>query len=70
MGETDKRNQEAGEYIIQTTEIKNNRRQGIESLLDGVVRESLSEEVSFELIFEWWQKAVWVLSKVPRGEGI
>jgi len=55
VGETDKRNQEAGEYIIQTTEIKNNRRQGIESLLDGVVRESLSEEVSFELIFEWWQ---------------
>lgn len=52
VGETDKRNQEAGEYIIQTTEIKNNRRQGIESLLDGVVRESLSEEVSFELIFE------------------
>ena len=26
VGETDKRNQEAGEYIIQTTEIKNNRR--------------------------------------------
>lgn len=47
VGETDKRNQEAGEYIIQTTEIKNNRRQGIECLLDGVVRESLSEEVSF-----------------------
>ena len=70
VGETDKRNQEAGEYIIQTTEIKNNRRQGIESLLDRVVRESLSEEVSFELIFEWGQKAVWVLSKVPCGEGI
>ena len=33
-------------------EIKNNGGQGIGCLLDGVVRESLSEEVSFELRFE------------------